>query len=117
MGLKHPVCWVVGCTRFSQQYLAVHCSVCVYAAIATHKGGCCRWRHKGQGTTVLFFYPHKSSLAVAAAAKVRSREQEEVADAPDTAWLLLPFPFPHKARLSKAFPAISFPLAVSLPLL
>lgn len=61
MGLKYPsldpVWLVIDCEGLSQQYLAVHVTLCecVYADTPTHKGSSCRWTHKGQDTTACFF--------------------------------------------------------------
>lgn len=68
MGLKYPsldpVCLVMDCEGLSQQYLAVHITLCEYADAATHKGNSCRWRHKGQDIAAYFFpsffFPIKS---------------------------------------------------------
>lgn len=102
MGLKHPsidpVCWMMGCTGLSQQYLAIYIALCVcaYAAIATHKGGSCRWRHKGQGTTA-YFLSTKIIWLLLLLLKEKAGRGRKWQHAPEGTLLLLPFPFPHEA--------------------
>lgn len=119
MGLKHPsvdpVCWMMGCTGLSQQYLAIYIALCVraYAAIATHKGGSCRWRHKGQGTTGYFLSTEIIWLLLLLL-KEEAGSGRKWQHALEGTLLLLPFPFPHEAWISKAFPASFCPSAASL---
>lgn len=96
MGLKYPsldpVCLVMDCAVFSQQYLAVHITLreCVYADTATHKGGSCRWRYKGQDTTAYFYFCFSFSVNSLALLLLLKKE------ALNTALLLLLSHFPIK---------------------